>query len=159
MISGAPRIFAICAGIAVAAALSLGLMANGWPGNVRIHRFDQQRVTDLIGLSNAVERYRSYHRELPDSMATAVAQNAWIHDHDPETDSPYEFMVKGEKAYELCATFGAASTDPDDISPGIMVNSPGLARIAGASGYKGRWSHPAGRQCFDFETEDNPKDR
>ncbi len=142
----APRLFALSASAVVLSAIALGIWENGWPGDVRIRRFDQKRVTDLLRLSNAIDAYWRADGKLPDSIGTALARETWLSGDDPETGSPYAYVVKDERAYELCAIFGYASSVPDDLPPAATIGA-----------HDRRWAHAAGRQCFSFTTVGKPK--
>ncbi len=154
MTRAAPRVFAVSGGAVVVSALALGLATIGTPGNARKLRLDQMRVTDLISLSNQVNGYVRSHGTLPATLADAAVNSLDMRDHDPQTGASYEFIVKGDKSYDLCATFALPSSVADDLPPAAVTNLGLVGAARGAA--PGRWDHPAGRHCFAFGPATNP---
>jgi hypothetical protein len=148
MTRASPRVFALSAAAVVIAALAMGLAVTGTPGKARKLRFDQMRTSDLMTLSDRLETYVQSHGKLPAALSATAGTRTPVHDHDRQSGAPYEFIVKGDNAYALCANFALASTEADDLPP--QAAEPG--------GAHGRWDHPAGRRCFDFTVE-GTKDR
>jgi hypothetical protein len=110
------------------------------PFQARLRRFDERRMDDLIEIQQTIERQVVEYmrdgelrlkRPLPRSLeevAEFVAQDEYGRDLrivDPQTGKKYEYSVKSETSYELCAEFS----------------------LEEKSQYRGR-NHPAGRYCF-----------
>jgi hypothetical protein len=124
---------ALFAGLAVAGAAAgflFGMSVAGTPGVQRHIEADFRRMQDLRALAGAINGLTP----LPRSLAEAAASRPALRVTDPETRRPYEYTLKSEKTFEVCATFAA----PDDLR----------ARQYGSE----FWSHPKGRACFAFET-------
>jgi len=124
---------AVC--VLLAAAAGLSIMDN--PQLARFKRLDDKRVRELQSLSNAINIFRGKTHKLPESL-DQLAQDQGLQQlkfHDDE-GQPYEYRVKDDAGYELCARFDAAS----DGGAGTVYGLPGGAK------------HPAGRHCFNFTT-------
>ena len=128
-------LFATLATIIVLAAIGVGFFLNGGPAEVRARRFDQQRVSDLLGISGAVRNYRLSHDSVPKTLETMQQGGgyAYVSLRDPETRVPYEYRTSGDSSFELCAQF---ETSVDEKS---QPATPAF------------WNHPSGRHCFSLD--------
>lgn len=127
------RTLVIVAAVVVAATVVAALMVTGLPGEQRIARLDERRVTDLQGIEAAIEDHARQQGTLPPSLVgLAGSTNRTLGLLDPETGAAYEYAAVDLRRYRLCARFGADSRAP-------------AARTAGT--VQG-WQHPAGRHCF-----------
>jgi len=125
-------LFAVLSAIAVIAAVVVGLAVIGSPGEFRMRRFDEQRATDLSSISTAVRSHRLTHESLPQKLGDL--QSALTYGLKDPVGRPYEYAVKDEFSYELCAEFDTA-TDT-------------LAAARFSSVFE---KHGSGRQCFTQE--------
>jgi hypothetical protein len=149
-----PALNRLCAGIATVVflvAVIWGFAIVGSPAAQRDRRFDEQRISDLSDIHEAILRHvrevgpargadaagaeRRLKRPLPESleMVVEVAIDLRPNTTDPETGRPYEYTVTGESTYELCAEF-VTERDRRD---------------------RPFWNHPAGRHCFSFDALDD----
>jgi len=62
---------------------------------------------------------------------------------DPDSDAPYEYNVKGDLTFELCAVF-ARAYEGDDLSVRYVEPVP-----TNGKGLNEAWKHDAGRFCFE----------
>ena len=125
------RIAAFAAILVFVAAVGAGLYLAGSPGEQRLVRFDQQRVLHLTEIRRSIDEYWRTHRSLPARVDEDVIGITMQRvPRDPETDAEYEYELKGDDAYRLCAVFSRASAD-------YMADE--------------FWAHGAGRHCFDFQ--------
>lgn len=139
---GGMRVFVAAVTLVVAAVVVAAVFVLGSPAEQRMIRLDQQRVTDLIGLRNAIKRDVQRNTALPkDLAAVSSAPPMRVRRIDPETGAPYEYEIVGERSYRLCAVFARPSESDRTAMP--YINEAG-------------WDHEAGRQCFDL-TEPSPK--
>jgi hypothetical protein len=122
------RMFAGCAGVAMALTLGFGFWSSGSPSSVRVLNEDNRRVRDLYSLTVQIEnkRYSGALQEPPASLADVALTR-----RDPFSGRPYEYRRLDGARYQVCADFRAASRDASDA----------LALF---------WAHPAGRKCFDI---------
>lgn len=119
------RLFAGCAGLAMALTLGFGFWSTGSPSSVRVLNEDNRRVRDLYDLTVQIENKRGVLQGPPASLAD-VALTA----SDPFSGQPYEYRRLDGERYQVCAEFRMAS--PTASGPAALF-----------------WAHPAGRKCFD----------
>jgi len=108
----------------------LGFWRIGTPQNQRALRADEKRLQDLYGLSGQINLYWTSNHKLPehlDQLPGAVVADA-------VTRQPYEYHLKDGSKYELCATFFLDS------------------QLNDARRTPSRWSHSAGRHCFELDS-------
>ncbi|HLW16356.1 MAG TPA: hypothetical protein VKV69_03230, partial [Actinomycetota bacterium] len=114
--------------------LGLGFASIGSPSTQRMLRADQKRVQDLYQVSDKIHNLWTSQHKLPEHLDALMG----VPLADPITRLPYEYNLKSETSYELCATFAAASADAEGAS---------RARA---------WAHPAGKHCFPIDVEQMP---
>ncbi|HUE72496.1 MAG TPA: DUF5671 domain-containing protein [Pirellulaceae bacterium] len=144
--------FAAIAATIVGLSMTLGFVMVESPLAARLRRFDERRVSDLQAIADAIERmsierdFDGDHRNarlkrpLPESLDQL---NEWLRDDfsrqvtlfDPQTAKPYEYRVKSETTYELCAEFSLSDT---------------VGRTSWSYGSSREWNHPSGRHCFEI---------
>ncbi len=107
----------------------------GSPAKQRILRFDGMRSEHLQSLKYSIDEYYSQVGNLPNSLEEITRAPYYGSElRDPETGESYEYIVTGDRTYDLCATFEMASTD---------TNVPhGSDMFA--------YEHEVGRQCFSL---------
>lgn len=138
------RIFIGVISLLVTAAAVTGLVISGSPSLERARRLDERRVSDLQQMSYAMDQFWNIEKRIPNSIDELRSQrDVYLQGvADPETGEPYEFNIKGDKSFELCANFLTSSTASEPKSP-----EPYYSRNGGND----FWSHPAGRQCYTLE--------
>jgi membrane protein YqaA with SNARE-associated domain len=131
---------AIC--IAVIASIIGGFIIMGSPASQRQMRFDERRTQDLQSIQWQVINYWQQKEKLPASLADLNDPiSSFMVPTDPETGASYEYGVKSDKTFELCATFATKSTN----SRG-NVHEPAMPSLVKGSE---TWQHEAGRTCFE----------
>ena len=127
--------FAALSGIVMLAAIVVGLIVIGPPGEYRLRRFDQKRVSDLASISNTIRSYRLTHDDLPPKLDELAPSQPYItHTLKDPVGRPYEYAVKDAFSYELCAEFDTATDTITTANFGSIFEKHGL-----------------GRQCFSQE--------
>jgi hypothetical protein len=125
-------LFAALSAIAMIAAVVIGLIVIGSPSEFRMRRFDERRANDLASISDAVRTYRFTHESLPQKLGDLEPAITYSL-KDPD-GRPYEYAIKDEFSYELCAEF---VTTTDTLT---------------ASRFRSVFEkHGSGRQCFTQE--------
>jgi hypothetical protein len=124
-------VMAAAALVAVLIVLALGFHYLGSPANQRAINSDERRIDNLRSIAQWIHLrpmpLSATLTELPRIPATSIK--------DPVTHAPYEYHPASGTAYELCATFAAASTEDEDT-------------------YRPRsafWNHPKGRYCYQLD--------
>jgi len=128
------KYFAGITGIAVLVAVVGAFFIVGSPAAARLQQFDMKKVSDLQMIESQVNNYFNVHGKLPDSLA-----NMNNIPTDPQTGFQYEYSVKGERSFELCATFNFSNQQE-------IRNMPFSAYI-----------HSQGRNCFERAINPLPK--
>lgn len=119
-------------GLALGAVLVIGIgfAAIGSPRDQRIARYDSERVMHLQNIQSEVISYWQQNGSLPASL---MQVKLYTSPNDPETGAAYAYRLTSERTFELCATFGADSSQKD-------------------SDYFGRandnWNYGEGNHCF-----------
>lgn len=131
------KIMAIIVSVMMLIALITGFVVAGSPSLARKLKFDNQRVSDLSSIQNAVtDYYRANNSILPKDLVTLSQSTAYygFSLKDPETTVAYEYSIVAGNKYQVCATFSTDST--------VQGNS---------TYYTGSdmWAHGIGRTCFD----------
>lgn len=112
--------------VVILALIVLGFAHIGSPSTQRALRADQKRVQDLHQISSQIHLNWNSTHKLPqhlDEVANLVSA-------DPVSRTAYEYHVRDDSHYELCATFALDSAHNE-----VVQNST-------------TWSHPAGHYCF-----------
>jgi hypothetical protein len=129
----------VVASAAVLGAVVAGMVALGPPAEQRARRLDERRIEDLRALARGVEHVWATEQRLPpslDRLPDGFARST----ADPATGQPYEYSVRGEKGYQLCAVFERDNTEEPDRS------WPRYDHVTMSI-----WTHGAGRDCFELE--------
>jgi len=82
------------------------------PAATRVKAYDQTRADNLMQLSNIIQNYYFDNNKLP----TADDLKSYAIFSDPKTKQNFEYSVKGDKSYELCAVFETSSTQEGSIT-------------------------------------------
>lgn len=147
-----PRNAAVVAGAIVLVSIVGGLFVFGTPAEQRKYRFDEQRVSDLQSIQYQVLYYWQQKDVLPQTIeALRNELTGFVAPTDPETEVSYEYNVKADLTFELCATFSAEGVT-DDTTFGVTDSrvSPAVPLRGYEDTYTTEvWEHPAGRYCFE----------
>jgi hypothetical protein len=127
-------------------AIVAGFILIGTPKEQRAMRMDEQRVYDLQSIQSSTLDYWITKDVLPktlDDLSDPFA--GYRAPVDPGTRASYEYTVKGDLEFELCAVFetdGVGGMNPNGVSyPKMYYNTYSDSSFD-------VWSHSAGRQCF-----------
>jgi Domain of unknown function (DUF5671) len=129
------RGIAIAAVIGMIASIVVSFVVGGSPWYQRQVRFDEQRVYDLQNIQSQVINHWSQKGELPktqDELTDSIS--GFKAPTDPETGKAYEYSVKNDLSFTLCAEFKTATPE---------------ASVAPVYGREENWMHKAERTCFD----------
>lgn len=132
-------LFAAGSGIAVVAAVVVGIAVIPSPTQARLERLDAERVRDLSTISDVIERYRRTHDGVP---ATLNEVRQWnlsrdVRMNDPVSGQPYGYQAMDDSHYRLCARFDT-----------VLTGNP--KRLGRSSAF---WSHGQGEHCYDIEVK------
>lgn len=126
------------AGVLVVASIAAGFFIMGSPAQVRLYRFDDQKISDLQSIQwQVVEYYRS-KQVMPETLSALEDPiSGFKVPSDPQTGSEYGFEATGENSFWLCAEFNMVSTKIDrTFERPVMI------------GGEENWQHGTGKECF-----------
>jgi len=128
--------------------IGAGFIIMGSPNQIRLYRFDDQKVSDLQNIQYQIINYWQTKQKLPAKLSDLndSLQNFSV-PVDQQNGQQYRFEATGNTSFKLCATFNAET----------QTNSPYTTRAIPAPasmGEKGapvsdNWFHGSGEVCFD----------
>lgn len=146
------KLFAWIVSLAVLAAIIASFFVVGSPATQRARRMDTSRISDLQILQNEIVSFWNQKAVLPSSLSDLTSSiSGFVPPVDPETDQSYEYNIKSNLVFELCANFELTSLNQTS-SPARMPKPIYLTP------YNQNWVHDAGRVCFE-RTIDPQRDK
>ncbi len=147
--SRSPRKVAIAVSLLLAISIAVGIFYVGSPKQERSRRFDQERVNGLQTIQQEIFNQWTQTGKLPKTIADLSNQfTGFVPPSDPETGEIYEYTVKGDNTFELCAVFSSESLEyslQKSAKPSRVVAYPPY----GPYGNEYNWNHGPGRVCFE----------
>jgi hypothetical protein len=120
--------------------IAAGFFIMGTPGQVRLYRFDSQKVSDLQNIQWQVVNYWQQKESLPATLAELEDPiSGWTTPKDPESGASYVYRRNSPLDFTLCATFNADSKESNPESMPVRAYGP----------IEGNWDHGSGEVCFD----------
>ena len=136
------------AGALILISIIAGFFIMGSPNQIRLYRFDDQKVSDLQTLQWQIVQYWQQKEKLPVSLAELEDPiSGYTVPLDTQTGELYEYKVTASMSFELCATFNA-ETQPNSTYGNRMLTVPISADVTGKDLMADTWQHESGRQCF-----------
>ena len=129
------------AGALVLGSIIAGFFIMGTPNEVRLYRYDAEKVGDLQGIQYQIVDYYQQKGMVPSQLSEIEdSLSGWRVPKDPQGGT-YRYQKKGELSFSLCATFNAESrTSQDSMArPTSIYGEP----------IDTNWQHGAGEACFD----------
>ena len=135
------KMVGIAAGVLVLLSIISGFFIMGTPGQVRLARFDSQKVSDLQNVQWQIVNYWQQKETLPQDISDIEDPlGGWTLPVDPQGPPfAYQYKKTGAMSFQLCATFNLASDEKS--SEAMPVRPYGTV--------DGTWKHEAGEVCFD----------
>lgn len=120
-----------------------GFVIMGSPNQIRLYRFDDQKVSDLQNIQFQIVNYWQQKEKLPSNLAEVVDPISGISvPTDPQSGLQYTYRTTGKMSFELCAVFNAASRATGTAA----LARPYQAPLGSATE---TWQHGAGETCFE----------
>ncbi len=117
-----------------------GFFIAGSPFKQRLVRFDRERVNDLQLIQGQIVNFWLSKEKLPDSLDNLRDSiSGFVAPVDPETGQPYEYKIKNNLTFELCANFNFDSKESK-----IDISNP-----VSPYNFEDNWTHNNGRACFE----------
>lgn len=137
------KIFSWAVIVMVLGLVIAGFYTAGSPQAARDRNLDQQRVNQLQGMQSQIVYFWQQKNRLPaDAAELTDSISGYSAPKDPETGQPYEYKVRGNLEFQLCAVFKT-----DGLTQGRPVSNFPL--VGGVDSNFDNWQHGAGRACFD----------
>ena len=139
------------AGALIVISVGAGFFIMGTPGQVRLYRFDDQKVQDLQNIQYQIVNYWQQKESLPVTLADLNDPlNGNTVPVDPQSGGGYKYKRNSPLDFALCATFNAETQSnsatmmyPRAVKP---VTAPGTS----AGDLEAQpWTHGEGEVCFD----------
>lgn len=130
----------------VLASIIGGFLTIGSPKELRLRRFDEQRVGDLQLIQDQILSFWQQKNKLPNELKNLEdSLSGFRVPIDPESTTAnllnYEYKVIDSLSFSLCAQFNLPSFS-DNLNSNTYPQKP-----FGFIG--GNWNHESGRTCFD----------
>lgn len=141
------RSVSIAVAILVVVTVAAGFLIIGTPGQVRLYRFDDQKVSDLETIQSQIVGYWQSDGVLPADLADLNDSiSGYTVPTDEQTGAPYGYKAFGTYSFQLCADFNA-QTQPDSPS---LATLPVPESVGGSVQdlAQDSWYHAAGHVCF-----------
>jgi len=131
----------IGAAVVVLIAIISGFFIMGTPGEVRLMRFDSEKVSNLQDIQWQIVNYWQQKEALPATLEELEDPiSGYGIPTDPQTGESYTYNVVGPTSFQLCATFNTVSNEK-------LASEAMPVRAYGS--IEGNWQHEAGEVCFD----------
>jgi hypothetical protein len=127
------------------AAVVGGVVVSGPPARVTQAKLDQQRVTDIVGISQALYANRDLlgvrPKTLDEVLRLPSQQDPRPRLADPASDQRYEYKSIGGFTYRLCAKFDLSSDEDARVYRPVPA----------------AWVHGFGRHCYALDLYVTPQ--
>lgn len=130
--------------VVVVIAIVAGFIIVGTPGQARLARFDNEKVSDLQNIQYQVTNYFQAKRALPGALVDL--ENVLLDNSlpvDPQSGESYTYNKTGNLTFELCAVFNTESRETQ-----TTVALEPMSRPLGTKG-SDNWQHGIGQVCFE----------
>lgn len=116
----------------------------GSPKEARLKQLDQQKINDLQNIQSTIINYWQRKEKLPEKLSDLDDPiSGFIAPIDSQTGASYEYNVKGDLEFELCAVFNRSWSSQQMENTSVPVKWPY------SFGYSQNWDHAQGRVCFN----------
>ncbi len=137
------RMVGWAAAVVVVIAIISGFFIMGTPGQVRLYRYDSQKVSDLQNIQWQVVNYYQQKQSIPADLASIEDPlSGWVNPKDSQTGEGYRYEKTGALSFRLCALFNAETQGAGD--PSVTKPVPYMGGLEGEN-----WQHGVGEVCFD----------
>lgn len=126
----------IAAGVLVVLSIIAGFFIMGSPAQVRLFRFDDQKIQDLTSIQWQVVNFYQQKERLPETLSDLEDPiSGFVAPRDPQTGDDYGYQKNGEAAFTLCTVFNTESR--------LGPSRPAYGGISE------NWEHGEGETCFE----------
>jgi hypothetical protein len=137
-----PKILAWVTAIVITGVIVAGFFIVGSPAEQRQRRFDEQKISDLQMIQSEIINYWQQKNKLPATLAELKNSISGFNPPlDPETNQAYEYNIKDNLTFDLCAVFAFESLSTS--LPNVPMEASPYNSL-----YQQNWKHAAGQACF-----------
>jgi hypothetical protein len=137
------------AGLLVLVTIASGFLIMGTPWQIRLYRFDDQKVSDLQNIQYQIVNYWQQKEKLPDPLTELQDPlSGWLMPLDPQTHTSYIYVPLGKMSFKLCATFNAETQQDSQYGTRPMMAQPSVPGEKGIDLSVMPWTHARGETCF-----------
>jgi hypothetical protein len=134
----------IAAGVLVLVAIVSGFFIMGTPGEVRLMRFDSQKVSDLQNIQWQVVNFWQQKETLPaDLEELNDPLSGFVVPVDPQSGESYGYERTSQSSFRLCAVFNAEDRFARPVPERPVSAIPNAVKTGET------WEHGVGEVCFD----------
>ena len=141
------RMIGYATGLLLLCSIVAGFFIMGTPGQVRLYRFDDQKISDLQNIQYQIISFYQQKSKLPLALNdVADPLGGATVPLDPQSSQPYRYQQTGPLSFELCAVFNVethANSQYGRTAP-VMPVAAGMGRDLESQ----PWTHEAGQKCF-----------
>src|SRR3989344_1590393 len=135
-------------GVLILVSVVAGLFIIGSPGQMRLFRFDDQKVNDLTMLQYQIVNYWQQKERLPLALSDLEDPiSGFAVPTDPQTEGSYRYEKTGALSFKLCADFNADSRE--DSRARVVAVPIGVDGMVGKGLETEAWQHGVGETCFE----------
>ncbi len=136
--------------VLVVATIMSGFLIIGTPSQVRLYRFDDQKVNDLETIQSFVLNYWQTEGVLPKNTAALIdpLNGAGSIPSDAQFNRSYEYATTSALSFKLCADFNA-ETQPNSPTISVILSQAVPVGANGDDFSNDMWYHQAGHVCFE----------
>ncbi len=146
------RMIGWAAVVLIFTSIAAGFLILGSPNQVRLNRFDDQKIQDLQNIQYQIVNYYQQKEKIPTALSElndSLSGNTIP--IDPQSHLAYKYQMKNATSFDICATFNAHTQQNSMYG---NERSVPVAAPTGTSGTKGMdlntlpWTHGPGETCF-----------
>ena len=135
-------------GVLILVSVVAGFFIIGSPGQMRLFRFDDQKVNDLTMLQYQIVNYWQQKERLPLALSDLEDPiSGFAVPTDPQTEGSYRYEKTGALSFKLCADFNADSRE--DSRARVVAVPIGVDGMVGKGLETEAWQHGVGETCFE----------
>jgi hypothetical protein len=135
------KLFAWVVSLTILVALIGSFFVVGSPATQRSRKFDSTRISDLQNIQYEIVNFWNEKNALPNKLSDLTSSiSGFVPPTDPGTKQAYEYQVKSNLVFALCANFELPSLNQtENLNATRPMSAP----------YNQNWTHAAGQVCFE----------
>ncbi|MEN9561624.1 MAG: hypothetical protein RIQ56_897 [Candidatus Parcubacteria bacterium] len=133
----------------IACTVVAGFFIIGTPSQIRLYRFDDEKINSLQNIQFQILSYWQSKERLPNTLLDLEDPlSGYSVPVDSQTKAPYRYEPTGSNSFKLCATFNAETQKNSPTHSRGMYMEPAYAG-GGTDALMNAWEHGPGEVCFE----------